>query len=142
MNGKPFFSEVDFCHTPSKTMIMSDFFWNWPNDVPAATRAFKFGMDVLYKPLYFNFMIKDKGARTLSAVRICSVEALVALHGCWFSALCAVRQWGPVLNYGSNVSSQSLTPTKQDVFHARSIASRSTYLDIDMGQVKVPVFTS
>jgi hypothetical protein len=61
-NGKPFFSEVVFCYGASGVMITADFFWNWPDDVPAATRAWKWGMDVVFKWFYFNFMIKDPGA--------------------------------------------------------------------------------
>lgn len=60
-NGKPFFSEVLFCHTPSKTCMITDFFWNWPADAPWRTRTFNWGMDVLFKPFYFNYMIKDPG---------------------------------------------------------------------------------
>lgn len=61
--GKPFFNEVLFCHAPSRTLLTTDFFWNYPTDGTAAgTRAWKFGMDSVYAPFYFNLMIKDRGA--------------------------------------------------------------------------------
>ena len=42
----------------------ADFFWNYPGDVPALTKLWKFGMDRVYRPFYFSLMIKDKGAHT------------------------------------------------------------------------------
>eukprot|EP00283_Hemiselmis_rufescens_P015039 CAMPEP_0173467078 /NCGR_PEP_ID=MMETSP1357-20121228/74437_1 /TAXON_ID=77926 /ORGANISM="Hemiselmis rufescens, Strain PCC563" /LENGTH=330 /DNA_ID=CAMNT_0014435185 /DNA_START=33 /DNA_END=1025 /DNA_ORIENTATION=+ len=55
--GRPFFNEVNFVHTPSKTLIATDTFWNYPKrEVPRGTRAWKFGMDQVYGPFYRSFM--------------------------------------------------------------------------------------
>jgi hypothetical protein len=60
--GKPFFSEVLFCHTPSGVLITADFYWNYPDSLPMKTAIWKFGMDVIFHWFYFQFMIKDQGA--------------------------------------------------------------------------------
>ena len=50
--GKPFFNEVNFVHTPSKTLLTTDTFWNYPSrDAPFGTRAWKVGMDKVLAPL-------------------------------------------------------------------------------------------
>ena len=42
--------QLIFLHKPSKTLITSDFYWNYPADgVEPGTRAWKFGMDQLYR---------------------------------------------------------------------------------------------
>jgi hypothetical protein len=71
-NGKPFFSELLVFHRPSKVLLTTDFFWNYPKEVPFGTKLWKFGMDRIYRPFYFNLMIKDKGAH---AVHCCSLSA-------------------------------------------------------------------
>ena len=65
--SKPFFSEVLFCHTPSGSLLATDFYWNYPSAVPSGTRLWKFGMDTIYHWFYFRFMIADKGAHLPSA---------------------------------------------------------------------------
>lgn len=86
--GKPFFNEVVFFHTKSKTLLTTDLFWNYPGDgitnsnyddlkekngedfgvwelapivdrVPFGSRAWKFGMDKVYLPFYLKLMIKS-----------------------------------------------------------------------------------
>ena len=52
-----------FHHVPSKTLLTTDFFWNYPSDVPAGTQLWKFGMDKVYAGFYQALMITDK--RTL-----------------------------------------------------------------------------
>lgn len=59
--GKPFFHEVIFVHKPTGVLMTTDLWWNYPEDVKAGTRAFKFGMDRIYRPFYNNLMIGDKG---------------------------------------------------------------------------------
>mmetsp|Transcript_20638 Transcript_20638/g.29858 ORF Transcript_20638/g.29858 Transcript_20638/m.29858 type:complete len:215 (-) Transcript_20638:144-788(-) len=58
---KAFFNEVLFFHKPSKVLLVTDAFWNYPSNdnVPALTKLWKFGMDQVYLPFYRNFMIKD-----------------------------------------------------------------------------------
>lgn len=87
--NKPFFNEVVFYHTPSKTLLMTDTYWNYPkndgvtnsnyqdfkefqgNDfgswelapsvenIPFGSQLWKQGMDKVYRPFYLNFMIKN-----------------------------------------------------------------------------------
>mmetsp|Transcript_22257 Transcript_22257/g.31820 ORF Transcript_22257/g.31820 Transcript_22257/m.31820 type:complete len:561 (+) Transcript_22257:193-1875(+) len=84
--GKSFFNEVIFYHTASKTLLMTDLFWNYPskdgvtngqisvNDkedfgpwelapsvgkIPFGSTAWKFGMDKIFYPFYMNLMVKN-----------------------------------------------------------------------------------
>jgi hypothetical protein len=77
LSGDPFFNEVLFCHEPSKTLMITDFFWNIPTSVPPATLAFKLGMDYVYKPVYFNVMIKNPGERVHLATHMHDLHAHV-----------------------------------------------------------------
>jgi hypothetical protein len=79
--GKPFFSEVIFYHVPSKTLMTTDLYWNYPTSdgvpnshlggsewelapsvesVPFGSQLWKKGMDKVYLPFYKNFMVKDR----------------------------------------------------------------------------------
>jgi hypothetical protein len=79
--GKPFFNEVVYFHHPSKTLITTDLYWNYPRDgvpnsqfgrndawelapqvpaVPWGSRMWKFGMDQLFKPFYSGLMVTNK----------------------------------------------------------------------------------
>eukprot|EP00590_Aulacoseira_subarctica_P004098 CAMPEP_0172428290 /NCGR_PEP_ID=MMETSP1064-20121228/45793_1 /TAXON_ID=202472 /ORGANISM="Aulacoseira subarctica , Strain CCAP 1002/5" /LENGTH=337 /DNA_ID=CAMNT_0013172997 /DNA_START=132 /DNA_END=1145 /DNA_ORIENTATION=- len=86
--GQPFFNEVIFYHTPSKSLIVTDFFWNYPRsdgipnskyqslveknvdfgeweiaprvEMPFKSLLWKFGMDQVYRPFYLNFMIEKQ----------------------------------------------------------------------------------
>eukprot|EP00892_Ulva_mutabilis_P012366 jgi/Ulvmu1/9501/UM052_0072.1 len=83
-NGKPFFNEVAFFHTLSRTLMTADFFWNYPAEgVPVRTRIWKAGMDSLFAPFYFNLMIKDQGAYNRSMVRMLGQDwdTLIPCHG-------------------------------------------------------------
>lgn len=57
---RPFFSEVVFCHRPSKSLFVTDLYWNYPSgsDVPFGTRAWKWALDAIYAPFYNAFMMK------------------------------------------------------------------------------------
>lgn len=84
--GKAFFQESLFCfQRPGNpaTVLCTDFFWNYPNDVPLPTRAWKFGMDQVYAPFYSNLMIKDKARARDVAKQVAAwpIEALVPCHG-------------------------------------------------------------
>jgi len=85
--GKPFFNEVVFYHPKSKSLLTTDYFWNYPGvgkpnaeyaSLPGADQDFgawelapdigeiplgsyvwgKIGMDRLFKPFYLGLMIK------------------------------------------------------------------------------------
>ena len=87
--NKPFFNEVVFYHVPSKTLLATDTYWNYPkgdgvtnsnyqdmknfdtNDfgpwelapsmdgIPFGSRLWKQGMDKLFRPFYLNLMVKN-----------------------------------------------------------------------------------
>mmetsp|Transcript_2386 Transcript_2386/g.3626 ORF Transcript_2386/g.3626 Transcript_2386/m.3626 type:complete len:452 (+) Transcript_2386:377-1732(+) len=85
--GKSFFNEVIFYHTASKTLLMTDLFWNYPSrdgrtnmqldlvnemedfgpwelapsvgKIPFGSTAWKFGMDKIFYPFYMNLMVKS-----------------------------------------------------------------------------------
>jgi len=112
--GKPFFNEVIFFHVPSKTLLVTDLYWNYPASVvtneiysdlpggdvdygswelaptvekiPFGTRAWKFGMDQIYRPFYVNFMIKDEDRSRYNSIvdqiiNVWEVETLIPAHG-------------------------------------------------------------
>lgn len=86
--GKPFFNEVIYYHTPSKTLLTTDLYWNYPKgdgvtnsnyqglpgsdkedfgvwelapkveSVPLGSRLWKQGMDKVFRPFYLNLMIQ------------------------------------------------------------------------------------
>lgn len=88
--SRPFFNEVIFYHAPSKSLLVTDFFWNYPGpdgipnssyqgyvskennldygewelapraDMPWKSLLWKFGMDQVYRPFYNNFMITKR----------------------------------------------------------------------------------
>ena len=57
LGDRPFFSEVVFVHKPSRVLLVTDLWWNYPADAPA---AWKFGMDRIYRPVY-NGLMKQPG---------------------------------------------------------------------------------
>lgn len=86
--NRPFFNEVVFFHTPSKTLITTDTYWNYPKGdgvtnsyyhdlkdskedygpwelapsvekIPFGSQAWKVGMDKLFRPFYMNLMVKN-----------------------------------------------------------------------------------
>ena len=104
--GRPFFNEVVFFHKPSKTLMTTDLFWNYPksgipneefgrNDswdlapalesgVPFGSRAWKFGMDRVYYPFYTNLMVTDQEEYrkiTNHIVNVWQPEMIVPAHG-------------------------------------------------------------
>jgi hypothetical protein len=86
--GKPFFNEVVFYHTASKTLMTTDTYWNYPKEdgvtnsnyedmqgfksndygpwelapsmesIPFGSKLWKKGMDKLFRPFYLNLMVK------------------------------------------------------------------------------------
>lgn len=103
--GKPFFNEVIFYHTPSKTLLTTDFYWNYPTSdgvpnshlggsewelapavdaIPIGSRLWKKGMDKVYLPFFKNFMVKDR-QRYDEMMRVVldewEIETLIPCHG-------------------------------------------------------------
>jgi len=102
--GKPFFNEVIFYHKPTKSLITTDFFWNYPGDavpnkehgqddrwelaplinIPFKTLLWKFGMDQIYKPFYKQLMVTDSQAYQDICRHILDewqVETIIPAHG-------------------------------------------------------------
>lgn len=104
-SGRPFFEEVIYYHAPTKTLIVTDFWWNYPQDVvpnsqfnrddtwelaprvdniPWSSKLWKTGMDKVYKPFYNNFMVSDKdGYRDIThhILNVWDVETIIPAHG-------------------------------------------------------------
>ena len=108
--GKPFFNEVVFYHTSSKTLLTTDLFWNYPanngvtnanylslgetgpwelapivDSVPVGSKLWKIGMDKVFLPFYNNLMVRDKEAFLQQIVHTIlfkwDVETLIPAHG-------------------------------------------------------------
>ena len=103
--GRPFFNEVIFFHAPSKTLIATDLFWNYPgsvvpnkefgrddswelapvvDEIPLGSRAWKVGMDKVYAPFFNNFMVTDKSEyRDICnhILNVWDVETAIPAHG-------------------------------------------------------------
>lgn len=94
---RPFFNEVVFCHRPSRTLIVSDLWWNYPAsrvdvegaaaDVPLSSRLWKVGMDNIYRPVYNGLMRPGSGRpgtawrESYDAMMAWDFEALAPAHG-------------------------------------------------------------
>ena len=84
--GAPFFNEVVFHHRPSGVVLVTDLFWNYGGGgeaLPAATRAWKFGMDRVYLPFYRAFMVRDRArfAERIGRVMAWEFDSLLPCHG-------------------------------------------------------------
>mmetsp|Transcript_22568 Transcript_22568/g.29297 ORF Transcript_22568/g.29297 Transcript_22568/m.29297 type:complete len:295 (-) Transcript_22568:233-1117(-) len=84
-NGKPFFNEVVFFHRPSKSLLVTDLYWNYPggDDIPVGTKLWKFGMDCIYLPFYNFFMITDSElfSRYIDIICAWGFESIIPCHG-------------------------------------------------------------
>jgi hypothetical protein len=104
--GKPFFNEVIFYHAPTKSLIVTDIFWNYPgsvipnevyraredtwelapiaDEIPFGTRIWKAGMDKVYAPFFHTFMITDQTEFQNICHHILNVwdiETVIPCHG-------------------------------------------------------------
>jgi Domain of unknown function (DUF4336) len=103
--GKSFFNEVIYYHRDSKTLIVTDLYWNYPasvvpnsehgandawelaptvDEIPLGSRLWKFGMDQVYAPFYSNFMVQDKAEYKSIVdhiVNVWDIEMVVPAHG-------------------------------------------------------------
>lgn len=103
--GKPFFNEVIFYHAPSKTLLTTDLYWNYPTSdgvpnshiggsewelapavesIPFGSKLWKQGMDKVFLPFYKNLMVKDR-SRYNEIVKIIleewEIETVIPAHG-------------------------------------------------------------
>jgi hypothetical protein len=84
--AKPFFQELLFFHAATGTALVTDFAWNYPEEkgrLPAGSKLWKFGMDVVYGPFYRRWMVADRVAcaRARDVAAAWPVKALVPCHG-------------------------------------------------------------
>jgi hypothetical protein len=103
--GRPFFNEVVYFHTVSKTLMVTDLFFNYPastvpnsefgrndawelapvvSDIPVGSRLWKKGMDAVYAPFFSTLMVTDKAAFRDMAEHIVNVwqpEIVIPAHG-------------------------------------------------------------
>lgn len=103
--GKPFFNEVIYFHTVSKTLMVTDLLFNYPastvpnsefgrndawelapvvSEIPIGSWLWKQGMDVVYAPFFSTLMVKDKAAFRDIANHIVNVwqpEIVIPAHG-------------------------------------------------------------
>lgn len=87
--NKPFFNEVIFLHKSSGTLIVTDLFWSYPSDAPGGTKAWKVGMDVIYKPFYNRLMISNKEEYNAAMDRILNQwqwDAILPCHGTFIAS--------------------------------------------------------
>ncbi|CAM9381047.1 unnamed protein product [Chrysoparadoxa australica] len=83
-SDKPFFNEVLFFHKPTKSLLVTDAYWNYPRSMTRLRdRFWKWAMDVIYlNPVYRGLMVdKQKMAKCLEAVNGWDVERIIPCHG-------------------------------------------------------------
>jgi hypothetical protein len=103
---RPFFNEVIYYHSTTKTLLCTDLFWNYPtkdgipnsqygrndtwelapqiNPIPMGSQVWKFSMDQIYYPFFNNFMITNKKEYQQIAnhiVNVWDVETIIPAHG-------------------------------------------------------------
>jgi len=87
---KPFFNEVVFCHRPSRLLIVTDLWWNYPleTDLPAgvpppsmATKLWKAGMDNVYRPFYNRLMRTGSWGDSIDTILNWDFDHIVPSHG-------------------------------------------------------------
>lgn len=110
LTSKPFFNEVIFYHKPSKSLLVTDLFWNYPSSslpnyygvegtgelledvlpavqVPLPSQAWKFLMDKIYLPIYKNVLIGSDSLRRkrydaiVERILSLEIEAILPCHG-------------------------------------------------------------
>jgi len=104
---RPFFNEVIFYHTTSKSLITTDFYWNYPaangipnsnlfeggspwelaapvSTIPKGTQVWKWAMDRIYAPFYRKFMISSEEEYRKLCNTILDeweIETIIPAHG-------------------------------------------------------------
>jgi hypothetical protein len=103
---RPFFNEVIYYHTPTKTLLCTDLFWNYPSSngipngqygqnhtwelaptvpkIPLGSQIWKFSMDQIYYPFFNRFMITNPTEYQRIAhhiLNVWDVETIIPAHG-------------------------------------------------------------
>mmetsp|Transcript_57520 Transcript_57520/g.66436 ORF Transcript_57520/g.66436 Transcript_57520/m.66436 type:complete len:332 (-) Transcript_57520:85-1080(-) len=94
--GRQFFSEVVFSHVPSRTLFVTDLWWNYPDTgadiesgdtvtddivVPTNSRLWKKVMDKVYKPIYNNLLQGSDYRERMQVVFDWDWDYLAPCHG-------------------------------------------------------------
>ncbi|KAG5192403.1 hypothetical protein JKP88DRAFT_204283 [Tribonema minus] len=81
--NQAFFSEVVFHHEPSQCLLCTDVYWNYPRSAPPKTQLWKFGMDVVYLPIYRNLLVADAREfdKLLARIDAWNFNTVVPCHG-------------------------------------------------------------
>lgn len=81
----PFFNETVFVHQPTKSLLCTDLFWNYPTDpdVPRTTLFWGWAMNNVYKPVYDRILVKDRQQfiSTLREMLSTEFEQIIPCHG-------------------------------------------------------------
>lgn len=83
LTSRPFFNEVVFCHKPSRTLIVTDLWWNYPSDpsVPFSSRLWKKAMDFIYRPVYNRLMHGPQWHESYETIMGWDFEYIAPCHG-------------------------------------------------------------
>jgi len=81
--GIPFFNEVVFLHRPSRTLIVTDLWWNYPagENVPTSSRVWKWAMDTIYRPVYNRLMRTPTCPDSYRAILDWDFQSIAPCHG-------------------------------------------------------------
>lgn len=79
----PFFNEVVFVHIPSRTLIVTDLWWNYPAtpDVPLSSKVWKMAMDVIYRPVYNRLMHGPNWEESYNTIMQLDFDYIAPCHG-------------------------------------------------------------
>ena len=79
LGDRPFFSEMVFCHRPSKTLFVTDLWWNYP--AGKAPSHWKFAMDNIYRPVYNGLMRQPGHQNTIDTILNWNWDYIAPCHG-------------------------------------------------------------
>ena len=81
----PFFNEVLFYHKQSRSLLVTDVFWNFPEgkDIPTGTSAFRWMMNRIYKPVYERILVRDRKQFEDSMQKVLEkdIQRIIPCHG-------------------------------------------------------------
>mmetsp|Transcript_6576 Transcript_6576/g.20528 ORF Transcript_6576/g.20528 Transcript_6576/m.20528 type:complete len:293 (-) Transcript_6576:24-902(-) len=86
LGDRPFFSEIVLCHRPSRALLVTDLWWNYPRaaESPAGLPApalWKFAMDHIYRPVYNTFMRQPGHDDLINRILAWDWDLLLPCHG-------------------------------------------------------------
>ncbi|KAL1525703.1 hypothetical protein AB1Y20_020549 [Prymnesium parvum] len=83
LTSVPFFNEVVFAHVPSRTLIVTDLWWNYPSsdDVPTSSKIWKAAMDNIYRPVYNRLMRGPNWDESYDTIMGFDFDYIAPCHG-------------------------------------------------------------